>query len=204
MTIEAHRRELSTLSIHRNGDCLLKKHPTNITNMLSMKYSSILMISVDFYNFYIIKLVKTTSSTLFYCLNSCKERLEKKWRAIRIQRHRQHWGQSEYRDTGNIEGNQNTETQLTLRAIRIQTQETLGTIRIERHRHHWGQSEYTDTCTIEGNQNTETRATLRAIRIQRHRQHWGQSEYRDTGNTGHNQNTETQVTLDTIRIQRHR
>jgi hypothetical protein len=51
MTIEAHRRELSTLSIHRNGDCLLKKHPTNKTNMLSMKNSSILMISVDFLQF---------------------------------------------------------------------------------------------------------------------------------------------------------
>jgi hypothetical protein len=192
MTIEAHRRELSTLSIHRNGDCLLKKHPTNITNMLSMKYSSILMISVDFYNFYIIKLVKTTSSTLFYCLNSCKERLEKKWRAIRIQRHRQHWGQSEYRDTGNIGHNQNTETQA-----------TLGTIRIQRHRQHCAQSEYRDTGNIEDNQNTETQATLGTIRIQRHRQHWGQSEYGDTGKIEGNQNTETQAPLRAIRIQKH-
>jgi hypothetical protein len=41
-------------------------------------------------------------------------------KVIRIQRHRQHWGQSEYRDTGTIEGNQNTEIRATFRAIRIQ------------------------------------------------------------------------------------
>ena len=58
-------------------------------------------------------------------------------RAIRIQRHRQHWGQSEYRDTGNIKNNLNTETQ-----------ETLGTIRIQIHGQHWGQSKYRDTGNI--------------------------------------------------------
>ena len=66
-------------------------------------------------------------------------------RAIRIQRHRQHWGQSEYRDTGNIGNNQNTETHATL-----------------------GQSEYRDTGNIEDNLNTETQETLGTIRIQRH------------------------------------
>ena len=79
-------------------------------------------------------------------------------------------GQSEYSDTGNIEGNQNTETQITLRAIRIQ-----------RHRQHCGQSEYRDTGNIGQSEYRDT-GNIEAIRIQRHRQHWTQSEYRDTGN----------------------
>ena len=89
LTKEAIRWELSTVSIHRNADYPLKntsnKHNEYVVNE-----------KLEHYNFYLIKLAMTTRSTLFNCLNSCNETLEKKRREImngELHRHRQHWAQ---------------------------------------------------------------------------------------------------------------